>query len=104
MNKTDSPIARFVRDATATYMDFYLKYEGCRLCLTDPLTVAAVIAPELLSPRVTLMWMWIFRGSFPGRQDVRRLYESGKETRQHQGRVGCKGREFVGLFIKEWKT
>jgi purine nucleosidase len=49
LNRIDSPIARFVRDSTAVYMDFYKKYEGFDGCaLHDPLTLAAIIAPELL--------------------------------------------------------
>jgi purine nucleosidase len=50
LNRLGSPIARFVRDSTAVYMDFYKKYEGFDGCaLHDPLTLAAIIAPELLT-------------------------------------------------------
>ena len=50
LTRINSPIARFVRDAAAVYMDYYKKHDGFDGCaLHDPLTLATIIAPELLT-------------------------------------------------------
>jgi purine nucleosidase len=47
--RIDSPISRFIRDAMEVYLDasFQLGYEGS--ALHDPLTLATIIAPEVLA-------------------------------------------------------
>lgn len=100
LNKIDSPIARFVRDATAQYMEFYLKYEGFRGCaLHDPLTLAAVIAPELLTLEEHYVSVDISGGVSTGKTYADFMKVSKKPANMKVA-LGVRGREFVELFLE----
>ncbi|MFZ5820361.1 MAG: nucleoside hydrolase, partial [Chloroflexota bacterium] len=50
LGKLDTPISRFIMEATAPYVKFTQSKTGVEGCaLHDPLTLATVIAPELLT-------------------------------------------------------
>ena len=100
LNKIDSPIARFVRDVTADYMEFYLKYEGFAGCaLHDPLTVAAIIAPELLSIEQHYVNVDISGGVSTGKTYAD-FMKVAKKPVNMKVTLDVKGREFVELFIE----
>ena len=100
LNKIDSPIARFVRDVTADYMEFYLKYEGFAGCaLHDPLTVAAIIAPELLSIEQHYVNVDISGGVSTGKTYAD-FMKVAKRPANMKVALDVKGREFVELFIE----
>ena len=100
MNKIDSPIAKFVRDVTADYMAFYLKYEGFAGCaLHDPLTVAAIIAPELLSIEEHYVDVDISGGVSTGKTYAD-FMKVAKKPANMKVALDVKGREFVELFIE----
>ena len=104
LNKSDSPIARFVRDVTADYMEFYLKYEGFAGCaLHDPLTVAAVIAPELLSLESHYVDVDISGGVSTGKTYAD-FMKVAKKPANIKVALDVKGREFVELFIKRMEN
>ena len=100
LNKIDSPIARLVHDVTADYMEFYLKYEGFNGCaLHDPLTVAAVIAPELLTLEKHYVNVDISGGISTGKTYAD-FMKVAKQPTNMQVALDVKGREFVELFIE----
>lgn len=100
LNKIDSPISKFIRDVTADYMAFYLKYEGFAGCaLHDPLTVAAIIAPELLSLEEHYVNVDISGGVSTGKTYADFMKVS-KMPANMKVALDVKGREFVELFIE----
>lgn len=103
LNQIDSPIAKFVRDVTVDYMAHYLKYEGFAGCgLHDPLTVAVVIAPELLSFEEHYVNVDISGGESTGKTFADFMKVSKKPTNMKVA-LDVKGREFVELFIERLK-
>jgi len=104
LNGIDSPIAKFVRDVTADYMEFYLKYEGFDGCaLHDPLTVAAVIAPELFSIEKHYVNVDISGGVSTGKTYADFMKVSKKPANMKVA-LGVKGREFVDLFVERLES
>ena len=100
LNRIDSPIPRFIRDVTADYMAFYKKYEGFAGCaLHDPLTVATVIAPELLSIEEHYVNVDISGGVSTGKTYADFMKVAKKPVNMKVA-LGVKGREFVELFIE----
>ena len=101
LNKVVSPISKFVRDVTADYMEFYLKYEGFAGCaLHDPLTVAAVIAPELLHIENHYVNVDISGGVSTGKTFAD-FMKVAKQPVNMKVALDVKGREFVELFIEK---
>lgn len=100
LNRIDSPIARFIRDATSVYMTFYQHYEGFNGCaLHDPLTLAAVIAPDLLTLEEHYVDVDISGGVSTGKTFADFMKVS-KQPPNMKVALDVKGREFVELFIK----
>ncbi len=100
LNRVDSPIARFVRDATADYMAFYKQYEGFDGCaLHDPLTLATVIAPELLSLEEHYVDVDISGGVSTGKTFADFMKVTKKPANMKVA-LDVKGSEFVELFLE----
>ena len=101
--KIDSPISRFIRDAMEVYFEasFLLGYEGSSL--HDPLTLATIIALQLLTTERILCGCRYLRRCFHG-QDVCRCDECAKKTGEHEGSDGCTREEFVELFLQRMET
>lgn len=104
LNKIDSPIARFVRDATATYMEFYLKYEGFKGCaLHDPLTLATIIAPEIFSFENHYVDVDISGGISTGKTFAD-FMKVAKQPENIKVALDVRGRDFVELFIERMEA
>jgi purine nucleosidase len=104
LNKLASPISKFVQDVTADYMAFYLKYEGFAGCaLHDPLTVAAIIAPELLSIEEHYVDVDISGGVSTGKTYADFMKVTKKPANMKVA-VDVKGREFVELFVERMES
>ena len=104
LNRIDSSIARFVRDATATYMDFYRKYEGFDGCaLHDPLTMATIIAPELFTFENHHVDVDISGGVSNGNTFADFMNVSQK-TANMKVALDVRGRDFVELFIERMES
>jgi purine nucleosidase len=100
LNRIDSPIARFVRDATGVYMDFYKHYEGFNGCaLHDPLTLAAVIAPDLLTLEEHYVDVDISGGVSTGKTFADFMKVS-KQPPNMKVALDVRGREFVEVFVE----
>lgn len=104
LNKIDSPIARFVRDATSVYMDFYKKYEGFDGCaLHDPLTLATIIAPELLTIEEHYIDVDIAGGVSMGNTFADFMKVSKKPANMKVA-LDVRGRDFIELFIERMES
>ncbi|HNN11944.1 MAG TPA: nucleoside hydrolase [Anaerolineales bacterium] len=104
LNRNESPIAKFVRDATADYMAFYKQYEGFDGCaLHDPLTLATVIAPELLTLEEHYVDVDISGGVSTGKTYADFMKVS-KRSANMKVALDVKGREFVELFLERIST
>lgn len=98
--KTGSPVAHFVRDVMADYMAFYSKYEGFAGCaLHDPLTVAAIIAPELLHLEEHYVDVDVSGGVSTGKTYADFMKVSKKPANMKVA-LDVKGRKFVELFLE----
>lgn len=100
MMKIGSPIPGFIRDVMADYMAFYSKYEGFAGCaLHDPLTVAVLIAPELLHIEEHYVDVDISGGVSTGKTYAD-FMKVAKRPANVKVALDVKGREFVDLFVE----
>ena len=95
----DSPISRFIRDALEVYLDasIQLGYEGSSL--HDPLTLATVIAPELLTLKEYYVDVDISGGVSMGKTfaDIPNVL---KKPANMKVAMNVRGEDFVELFLQ----
>jgi purine nucleosidase len=104
LNRIDSPVARFVRDSTAIYMSFYKQYEGFDGCaLHDPLTLATIIAPELLTFEEHHVDVDISGGISMGKTFAD-LMNVLKKPANMKVAMDVRGREFIELFLERMEA
>ena len=94
-----SPISRFIRDGTEIYAKFSAEfgYAGC--ALHDPLTLATVLAPQLLTLREYYVDVDISGGVSMGKTfaDILRVT---KKPANMKVAMSVRGEEFIGLFVQ----
>jgi purine nucleosidase len=99
----DSPISRFIRDAMEVYLkaSFALGYEGSSL--HDPLTLATIIAPELLTLREYYVDVDISGGVSMGKTfaDIPNVL---KKTTNMKVAMNVRGEDFVELFLQRMEN
>jgi purine nucleosidase len=97
--KINSPISRFIRDAMEVYLEasFALGYEGSSL--HDPLTLATIIAPELLTLKEYYVDVDISGGVSTGKTfaDIMNLM---KKPANMKVAMNVRGQGFVELFLQ----
>lgn len=94
-----SPISRFIRDAMEVYLQysFDLGYAGS--ALHDPLTLATVIAPELLTLKEYYVDVDISGGVSMGKTFADILNPSNKPANMKVA-MNVRGEDFVELFLQ----
>ncbi|HEX6035802.1 MAG TPA: nucleoside hydrolase [Anaerolineales bacterium] len=97
--RIDSPISRFIRDAMEVYLEasFRLGYEGSSL--HDPLTLATIIAPHLLTYKEYYVDVDISGGVSMGKTFADAMNVLKKPANMKVA-VGVRGEEFVELFLQ----
>lgn len=98
--QTDSPITRFVADATRFYMEFhdeYQKIEGC--VINDPLALALTFAPELCTYQYLSVEVDLSGGISMGKT-VADFYNYGKKPANMRVALGVRARDFMDLFVE----
>jgi purine nucleosidase len=98
--QTDSPITRFVADATRFYMEFhdeYQKIEGC--VINDPLALALTFAPELCTYQDLPLDIDLSGGISLGKT-VADFYNYGKKPANMRVALGVRARDFMDLFVE----
>ena len=95
----DSPISRFIKDAVEVYLraSFALGYEGS--ALHDPLTLATLLAPELLTLKEYHVDVDMAGGVSMGKTfaDVRNVL---KQPVNMKVAMNVRGEDFVELFLQ----
>jgi len=100
LNKQETSISRFVADATATYINFTKTKTGVEGCaLHDPLTLATVIAPELLTFEEHYVDVDISSGPSLGCTFADFYHSTGKSPNMKVA-LDVRGDEFVELFLQ----
>jgi purine nucleosidase len=97
--QVNTPISRFIRDAMEVYLEasYALGYEGSSL--HDPLTLATVIAPELLTLKEYYVDVDISGGVSMGKTfaDIPRVL---KKPANMKVAMNVRGEEFIELFLQ----
>ena len=100
LSERETPISRFVADATATYINFTKTKTGVEGCaLHDPLTLATIIAPELLTFEEHYVDVDISSGPSMG-STFADFYHSTSKPANMKVALDVRGEEFVELFLQ----
>jgi purine nucleosidase len=98
--KIDSPITKFIADATRFYMEFhdeYQKIEGC--VINDPLTLALTFMPELCDYQELYVDVDLSGGVSMGNTFADFYRMTGKPANMKVA-LGVRPRDFMELFLK----
>jgi purine nucleosidase len=101
--KVDSPVTRFLRDAIDVYLkaSIQLGHEGC--ALHDPLTLATIIAPELLTMKEYYVDVDISGGVSMGKTFAD-IFNVTKKPANIKVAMDVRGEEFIELFLQRMET
>ena len=98
--KIDSPITKFIADATRFYMEFhdeYQKIEGC--VINDPLTMALTFIPELCDYQELYVDVDLSGGVSMGKTFADFYQVTGKPANMKVA-LGVRPRDFMELFLE----
>lgn len=100
LNRLDSPITKFIDDATRFYMEFHDEYQEIKGCaINDPLALALTIAPELCSYEELYVEVDISGGISTGNTSGD-FYHSRKRSANMKVALGVRARDFIELFLE----
>jgi purine nucleosidase len=101
--KIKSPISRFIKEAVEVYLKFALErgIPGC--ALHDPLTLATVIAPELLTLKEYYVDVDISSGVSMGKTFAD-FYHMTKKPANMNVALDVRGEDFIELFLQRMET
>jgi len=104
LSQQESSISRFVTDSTAVYVNFTENKTGTQGCaLHDPLTLATVIAPELLTLEEHYVDVDISGGISMGKTFADFYHTTGKPINMKVA-LDVRGEVFVGLFLQRMEA
>ncbi len=104
LQKIDSPIPPFLRDATKFYMEFHDEYQGIQGCIiNDPLALALTYAPELCSYQDLYVDVDISGGVSMGKTFAD-FYNMSKKPANIKVALGVKARDFIELFLERMEN
>ena len=94
-----SPISRFVRDVFEVYIKFSTDYGHSGCAMHDPLTLATIIAPELLTLKEYFVDVDISGGVSMGKTfaDILNLT---KKPANMKVAMNVRGEDFIELFLQ----
>jgi purine nucleosidase len=101
--KISSPISRFIKDMMDVYLPVSLAYGYPGSALHDPLTLATIIAPELLTFKEYFVDVDISGGVSLGKTFVDTLHLT-KRPANMKVAMGVRGKEFVELFLQRMES
>jgi len=100
MRQVDSPITKFVEDATRFYMEFHDEYQGIQGCvINDPLALALTFAPELCTYQELPVDIDLSGGISLGKT-IGDFYNYNKKPANMKVALGVKPRNFIDLFVE----
>jgi len=104
MRQVDSPVTKFVEDATRFYMEFHDEFQSIEGCvINDPLALALTFAPELCSCREIPVDVDISGGISMGKT-IGDFYNYSKKPANMKVALAVKSRDFIDLLWKEFQT
>ena len=98
-----SPISRFIRDAMEVYLKVSLNWGYPGSALHDPLTLATMIAPELLTLKEYYVDVDIAGGVSMGKTFADILHITKKPANM-QVAMNVRGKDFVELFVQRMES
>jgi purine nucleosidase len=100
LQQIDSPVTRFVEEATRFYMEFHDEYQSIQGCvINDPLALALTFAPELCTYREMPVDVDISGGISMGKT-IGDFYNYGKKPANLKVALEVKARDFIELFLE----
>ena len=100
LQKTDSPITKFVAAATRFYMEFHDEYQQIEGCvINDPLALALTFMPELCTYQELPVEVDLSGGISTGKT-VADFYNYGKKSANMKVALEVRARDFIELFVE----
>jgi|SRR5688572_12409744 len=100
LQKIDSPISRFIKDATRFYMEYHDDYQDIEGCvINDPLALALTFAPELCDYQELPVDVDISGGVSMGKTFAD-FYNYHKKPANMKVALGVRRRDFIELFLE----
>ena len=100
LQKIDSPITKFVAEATRFYMEFHDEYQQIEGCvINDPLALALTFMPELCTYQELPVEVDLSGGISMGKT-VADFYNYGKKPANMKVALSVRARDFIDLFIE----
>jgi purine nucleosidase len=100
MRQVDSPITKFVEDATRFYMEFHDEFQSIDGCvINDPLALALTFVPELCTYLELPVDVDLSGGISMGKT-IGDFYNFGKKPANMRVALGVNPREFMDLFVE----
>ena len=104
LQKIESPIARFIRDAAELYIKFSMEKMGAEGCaMHDPLTLATILKPELLTIEDHFVDVDISGGVSMG-NTFADFYKISKKPANMKVALDVRGDDFIEFFIQRMET
>lgn len=98
--KIDSPITKFIKDATDFYMEYHDAYQRIKGCIiNDPLALALTFAPELCDYEKLPVDVDISGGVSMGKTFAD-FYNYDKKPANMKVALGVRARDFIELFLE----
>lgn len=98
-----SPISRFISEAVEVYLKSSLELGYPGSALHDPLTLATIIAPELLTLKEYYVDVDISGGVSMGKTFAD-FYHVSKKPANMKVALGVRGEDFIELFLQRMET
>ena len=96
----DSPIPKFIRDATDFYMEFHDDFQGIQGCvINDPLALALTFAPALCDYQELPVDVDISGGISMGKT-IADFYNYNKLPSNLKVALHVRSRDFIELFLE----
>ena len=98
--KIDSPITKFIADATRFYMEFHDEYQSIEGCvINDPLTLALTFMPEICDYQELYVDVDLSGGVSMG-NTFADFYKMTKKPANMKVALGVRPRDFMELFLE----
>lgn len=100
LQRIDSPITKFVTDATRFYMEFHDEFQQIEGCvINDPLALALTFMPELCTYQELPVDVDLSGGISMGKT-VADFYNYGKKPANLKVALSVRARDFIDLFVE----
>jgi purine nucleosidase len=100
LQETDSPVTRFIVEATRFYMEFHDEYQSIEGCvINDPLALALTFAPDLCTYQELPVEVDLSGGISMGKT-VADFYNYARKPANMRVALGVQAPEFIDLFVE----